>query len=217
MNPNTGLGMTSDRTRLRMVEMLRDHGIKSEKVLLALNKVPRHLFVDEALASRAYELVSLPIGFGQTISHPFMVARLCEHIIGDIKLDRVLEIGSGCGYQAAVLSHMATEVFSIERNVQLVSKARIRLRKMGYRSVRLRHADGRDGLLDKAPFSAIIGTAAASEVPSALIEQLVDGGSLVLPIGNESQELIKVTRNGDSFKERTFEKVKFVPLLYGLV
>ena len=216
MNSDVGLGMTSDRTRLRMVESLREQGIRDEEVLLALNKVPRHLFVDEALASRAYELVSLPIGFGQTISHPFMVARLCEHIMGDVQLDRVLEIGSGCGYQAAILSHIANEVISIDRNARLLSSARIRLKKMGYRGVRFRHADGWQGLSEEAPFSAIIVTAAAPEVPEALFGQLTNGGSLVLPIGVDSQKLIKFTRLGDSFTEQTLEGVKFVPLLHGL-
>ncbi len=216
MAENSGVGMTSDRTRLRMVKRLEEAGIKNPAVLSALERVPRHKFIDEALDSRAYELMSLPIGYGQTISHPFIVGRLCEHIFQELPLQRVLEIGSGCGYQAAVLSQISNEVFSVERNINLLSEARIRLRKMGYRNVHLRHADGYSGLKKMAPFDAIIVTAAAEFVPDILISQLKDGASLVMPVGTDSQELIKIKRNGDNTDKESHEKVKFVPLLKGL-
>ena len=212
---HSGIGMTSKRTRQRMVERLRTAGIQDEVVLSAMLQVPRHLFVDEALATRAYEDVSLPIGFGQTISHPFTVARLCEIARAGRSLDRVLEIGTGCGYQAAVLSRIAREVYSIERIAPLLSRARVRLREIRYQNVRLKHADGQHGLESVAPFDAIVMTAATAQVPEALTGQLSIGGRMILPFGADHQRLLAVTRTEDALVEDYLDDVNFVPMLAG--
>ena len=212
----SGIGMTSQRTRLRMVERLRGEGISDEVVLAAMGEVPRHMFVDEALASRAYDDVSLPIGFGQTISHPFTVARLCELVRAGRPVGRVLEIGTGCGYQAAILSRFAREVYSVERIAGLVSRARVRLRELGFRNIRLKHADGHFGLKERAPFDAILMAAAATHVPDMLIEQLADGGRLVLPLGAREQRLVVITRTASGTEQAALDDVKFVPLLAGV-
>jgi protein-L-isoaspartate(D-aspartate) O-methyltransferase len=216
MNRLSGIGMTSQRTRMRMVERLRDQGIKDEVVLAAMLEMPRHIFVDEALASRAYDDVALPIGFGQTISNPFTVARMIELARGGRKLDRVLEIGTGCGYQAAVLSRIAREVYSIERLAGLLSKARVRLRELGIRNVKLKHGDGHLGLKEKAPYDAIVLAAAATHLPETLSAQLADEGRLVLPLGAREQHLIMVERNQDGFTQSVLDEVKFVPLVAGV-
>ncbi|HUU73002.1 MAG TPA: protein-L-isoaspartate(D-aspartate) O-methyltransferase [Burkholderiales bacterium] len=213
---HSGIGMTSQRTRQRMVERLREAGIGDEVVLSAMLEVPRHLFVDEALATRAYEDVSLPIGFGQTISHPHTVARLCEIARDGRTLGRVLEIGTGCGYQAAVLSRFAKEVYSVERVAPLLSRARVRLREIRYVNVRVKHADGQHGLEIVAPFDAIVMAAAATRVPEALTDQLSVGGRLVLPIGTDQQRLLVITRTADGLQEELLDDVNFVPLLAGL-
>jgi protein-L-isoaspartate(D-aspartate) O-methyltransferase len=213
---HSGIGMTSQRTRQRMVERLREAGIRDEVVLSAMLEVPRHLFVDEALASRAYEDVSLPIGFGQTISHPYTVARLCEIVRDGRTLGRVLEVGTGCGYQAAVLSRFAREVYSVERVAPLLSRARIRLREIRCHNVRVKHADGQHGLEIVAPFDAIVMAAAAARVPEALTDQLSEGGRLVLPIGTDQQRLMVVTRTASGLHEEILDDVNFVPLLSGL-
>lgn len=212
----SGIGMTSQRTRMRMVERLRAEGIRDELVLGAMGEIPRHIFVDEALASRAYDDVSLPIGFGQTISHPFTVARLCELSRNGQSLGRVLEVGTGCGYQAAVLSRLAKEVHSVERIAQLISKARIRLRELNCRNVKLRHADGHLGLPELAPFDAIVMAAAATHIPDNLTKQLAIGGSLVLPLGTQEQKLVVVTRTEQGLEKQILNEVKFVPLLGGV-
>lgn len=212
---HSGIGMTSKRTRQRMVERLRTAGIEDEVVLSAMLEVPRHLFVDEALASRAYEDVSLPIGFGQTISHPFTVARLCEIARGGRPLERVLEIGTGCGYQAAVLSRIAKEVYSVERVAPLLSRARVRLREIHFRNVRLKHADGQHGFEPAAPFDAIVMTAATAQVPEALTSQLSVGGRLILPFGTDQQRLLAVTRTENALVEELLDEVNFVPMLAG--
>lgn len=212
----SGIGMTSQRTRMRMVERLRADGIRDELVLGAMGEIPRHIFVDEALASRAYDDVSLPIGYGQTISHPFTVARLCELGRNGRTLDRVLEVGTGCGYQAAVLSRLAKEVHSVERIAQLISRARIRLRELNCRNVKLKHADGHLGLTGVAPFDAIVMAAAATHIPETLTTQLALGGSLVLPLGTQEQKLVVVTRTEQGFEQRILDEVKFVPLLGGV-
>ncbi len=221
LSSRAGIGMTSARTRGRMVERLREQGIKDAIVLAAMGDVPRHLFVDQALESRAYEDTALPIGFGQTISSPYIVARMAElarhgengkgHDLG-----RVLEIGLGCGYQAAVLGKLAREVVSMERIAALVGKARPRLRQLRINNVKPKHGDGMAGAKDFAPFDAIVIAAAFSEVPQALLEQLADGGRLVMPLGNVTQTLCVVERQGDAYTESLLEGVKFVPLLPGV-
>jgi len=213
---HTGIGMTSKRTRQRMVERLRAAGISDETVLSAMLEVPRHLFVDEALATRAYEDVSLPIGFGQTISHPYTVARLCEIVREGRALGRVLEVGTGCGYQAAVLSRLAKEVYSVERIAPLLSRARVRLREIQYRNIRVKHADGQHGLEKAAPFDAIVMAAAAAQVPDALTDQLVIGGRLVLPLGIDDQRLLIVRRTEAGLEQETLDEVNFVPMLAGV-
>ena len=212
----SGIGMTSQRTRMRMVERLRDQGVKDEQVLAAMLDIPRHIFVDEALSSRAYDDVSLPIGFGQTISNPFTVARMVELARGGRTLEKVLEIGTGCGYQAAVLSRVARAVYSVERLAGLLSKARVRLRELGIRNVRVKHGDGHAGLKEVAPFDAIVIAAAATHLPELLTGQLAPGGRLVLPLGTREQRLVLVERSADGFTQSVLDEVKFVPMIAGV-
>lgn len=212
---HSGIGMTSERTRLRMVERLRDQGIQDEVVLAAMAAAPRHIFVDEALASRAYEDISLPIGFGQTISSPLIVARMLELARSGGELVRVLEIGTGCGYQAALLARLAREVCSVERIVALVSRARKTLRELRIHNVRVKHADGNLGLPEAAPFSAIVMAAAATHVPDALLEQLAPGGRMVFPRGAQEQRLCLIERGAKGYEESVLDPVKFVPMLSG--
>jgi len=217
MNSRTaGIGMTSHRTRMRMIERLRDQGVKDEVVLNAMAEIPRHIFVDEALASRAYDDVSLPIGFGQTISNPFTVARMVELARGGRVLHTALEIGTGCGYQAAVLSRVARQVYSLERLAGLLSKARVRLRELGLRNIRLKHGDGHAGLKEHGPFDAIVMAAAATHLPSMLADQLAEGGRLVLPLGTREQRLVLVERTLEGFTQSVLDEVKFVPLIAGV-
>lgn len=213
---HSGIGMTSQRTRLRMVERLRAAGVRDEAVLAALAEVPRHLFVDEALASRAYEDISLPIGFGQTISAPSTVGRMLELGRAGRQVDRALEIGTGCGYQAAILSRLAREVHSVERISALIAKARRTLREVRVTNVRIKHADGSLGLPEIAPFDLIVMAAAAPEVPAELAMQLAPGGRLVLPVGTRLQQLVLVERAERGFQETRLEAVNFVPLLRGM-
>jgi len=210
-----GIGMTSQRTRSRMVERLREQGIRDEVVLSALAEVPRHIFVDEALAHRAYEDIALPIGFGQSISNPWVVARMLELARADSALENVLEVGTGCGYQAAVLSRLAQRVWSIERISQLLMRARIHLRELRIANVRVKHADGNLGLKDAAPYDAIVMAAAATHVPEALLEQLAPHGRLVMPLGGRDQLLTLIVRDAGGFTRHTFEPVRFVPLVRG--
>jgi protein-L-isoaspartate(D-aspartate) O-methyltransferase len=215
----SGIGMTSQRTRARLIERLREQGIKDEAVLAAMFEVPRHLFVDEALASRAYDDVSLPINFNQTISQPYIVARMVEVLRAagslDRPLGRVLEIGTGCGYQAAVLAQVACEVHTIERIQPLYERARKQLRDLKIRNVTVRYADGSAGLPEVAPFDGIIMAAAAPALSAALREQLAPGGRMVLPVGGQEQWLYLVERDANGFRETQLEPVKFVPLLMG--
>lgn len=214
---HSGIGMTSQRTRMRMVERLREQGIRDEVVLGVLGEVPRHLFVDEALASRAYEDISLPLGFGQTISSPYTVARMTELARGAGALGKVLEIGTGCGYQAAVLSRLAKEVYSIERLAPLLAKARKHFRELRVANVRLRHGDGQVGMPEVAPFDAIMISAAATHVPRELLEQLNVGGRMILPIAqNREQRLCVIERAAHGYTEKKMDAVKFVPLLPGV-
>ena len=213
----SGIGMTSQRTRARMLERLREQGITDEVVLAAMGAIPRHIFVDEALASRAYDDVSLPIGHGQTISNPYTVARMTELLRAVPELNKVLEIGSGCGYQAAVLARVAREVYSVERIAPVLAKARKNLRDLRINNVRLKYADGTLGLPDLAPFDAIIMTAAATHVPPALMQQLAVGGRLVMPIGSSAQRLCVIERTAQDFQQTLMEEVRFVPLKSGIV
>lgn len=212
----TGIGMTSQRTRDRMLSRLREQGIKDEVVLSAIGSVPRHIFVDEALSIRAYEDVSLPIGFGQTISQPYIVARMSELLRNGKSLEKVMEIGTGCGYQTAVLSKLAKEVYSIERIRPLVMKARGHLRELKCTNVKLAHADGNIGLAELAPFDGILVTAAASHIPQDLLQQLAINGRLIIPVGTDEQILHLVERISESdYRQTKLEPVKFVPLLGG--
>lgn len=214
-----GIGMTSQRTRLRMVDRLREKGIEDERVLAAMAAVPRHLFVDEALASRAYEDTALPIGFSQTISQPYVVARMIESLIGDSGVPaKVLEIGTGCGYQAAVLAQLAREVYSVERIAALLERARTNLRSLRLSNLRLTHGDGNLGLGQAAPFNAIVVAAAAREVPEALLRQLAQGGRMVLPLKSGprgAQRLALYERGARSITETVLDEVLFVPLQTG--
>jgi protein-L-isoaspartate(D-aspartate) O-methyltransferase len=212
-----GIGMTSQRTRMRMVERLRAVGIQDELVLAAMGDVPRHVFVDEALASRAYEDSALPLGFGQTISSPHTVARMIELARAIGPLGKVLEVGTGCGYQAAVLARLAKEVYSIERLAPLMAQARRNLREFRLPNVRLRHGDGHAGMPEVAPFDAIIIAAAATHVPVELREQLRVGGRMILPMAqNGEQHLLVIDRNTHGYTEKRMDPVIFVPLLPGV-
>jgi len=216
-----GIGMTSPRTRQRMIDRLRTQGIRDEAVLAAMYEVPRHLFIDEALGSRAYDDVSLPINFEQTISQPYIVARMVEVLRAAApngrSIQRVLEIGTGCGYQAAVLAHVFPEVYSMERIQPLHERAKKQLRELKINNVQLRYADGSAGLPEGAPFDGIIMAAAAPAMSATLREQLTVGGRMVLPMGRQEQWLYLVERDAKGFRESRLEPVKFVPLLMGKV
>ncbi|SDA20805.1 protein-L-isoaspartate(D-aspartate) O-methyltransferase [Nitrosospira sp. Nsp11] len=208
--------MTSARTRARMIERLRARGIVDEVVLAAMNVVPRHIFVEEVLANRAYDDVALPINFGQTISSPFTVARMSELLRAGSGIDKVLEIGSGCGYQTAVLAQFAREVYSIERVGPLLTRTRTRLRQLRLNNVRLKHADGLLGLPESAPFDGIIFTAAATHIPATLLEQLAIRGRIVFPKGSQDQYLCVIERNLQGYTETMLDEVRFVPILPGI-
>lgn len=211
----SGIGMTSQRTRGRMIDRLRTQGIRDEVVLAAMNAVPRHLFVDEAMSHLAYDDKSLPIGFGQTISQPYIVARMTEVLRDGRALNRVLEVGTGCGYQAAVLGQLAREVYSVERILPLHERAKKQLQELQAGNVRLSYADGGMGLPLQAPFDGIIMAAAATHIPKALLDQLAVGGRLVMPLGAHEQTLYLIERDETGYRETPLEAVKFVPLLMG--
>ena len=213
---NAGIGMTSARTRARMVERLRGKGIRDDRVLDALGTVPRHLFLEEALASRAYEDDALPIGFGQTISHPYVVARMIEAVL-DGKPGRALEVGTGCGYQAAVMAHVFPEVYSIERIKELHERARRNLVALRLANLRLAYGDGYQGLEQAAPFHSIVVAAAAPRIPEALVSQIAVGGRMVLPLAGSSgeQRLVLVERSARGLKESELDPVRFVPMEAG--
>jgi protein-L-isoaspartate(D-aspartate) O-methyltransferase len=212
-----GIGMTSQGTRDRLVQTLRNEGIRDERVLKAITQVPRHKFVDEALSSRAYENTALPIGQGQTISQPWIVARMTEAILDGGQPEKVLEVGTGSGYQAAILSHLVAKVFTLERIDELLKLARRRFHSMRLNNIYLRYADGHLGWPSQAPFDGIMVTAVAQSVPGELLEQLRIGGLLVMPVQrNGQQRLITVRRNEDGFEETDLGGVAFVPLLSGL-
>lgn len=210
-----GIGMTSQRTRQRMLARLREQGIRDEVTLAAMSAVPRHIFVDEALSSRAYEDVALPIGFGQTISQPYIVARMTEILHGLKPLNKVLEIGTGCGYQTAILSKLAKEVYSVERIRPLLLKARGHLRELRLSNIKLEHADGTMGLPQLAPYDGIMVTAASGHIPENLLDQLAIGGRMVIPVGTDEQTLFLIERTKTEYRQTKLEAVKFVPLLGG--
>lgn len=211
--------MTSQRTRDRLIERLRKEGIKNDRVLEVMRTTPRHIFIDEALASRAYEDVSLPISEGQTISQPYIVARMTEVLLEDGVPDYVLEVGTGSGYQSAILSQLVPKVYTVERINGLLSKARECHRMMGLRNVYAKHSDGSWGWPQHAPYPAIMVTAAPEQVPESLLEQLAVGGKMVIPVGSVSgaQQLKLITRKAEGFTEQKLDAVRFVPLLDGAV
>jgi len=214
---NRGIGMTSQGTRDRLVTTLRQEGISDERVLKAITQVPRHKFVDEALSSRAYENTALPIGQSQTISQPWIVARMTEAILDGGQQEKVLEVGTGSGYQAAILSHLVKRVFTVERIEELLKLARRRFHNLRLNNIFVRYADGHLGWPSQAPFDGIMVTAVAQSLPMELIEQLRIGGVLVIPVEkNGQQRLITVRRNEDGFEETDLGAVVFVPLLSGL-
>ena len=213
-----GIGMTSQRTRERLVKRLSEKGIKDDRVLDAIRNIPRHLFVDEALSSRAYEDTALPIGQGQTISQPYIVARMTELLLAKCIPEKVLEIGTGCGYQTALLSQLVPQVFTVERIEVLLQQTRKRLRSLKLNhNVKFKHSDGSWGWETKAPFDGIIVTAAPSNIPDSLLKQLAPGGRLVIPVGQQggAQKLAVVDRTADGYEQEIFESVSFVPLLNG--
>ncbi|MDP1611736.1 MAG: protein-L-isoaspartate(D-aspartate) O-methyltransferase [Sulfuritalea sp.] len=212
----TGIGMTSQRTRARMVERLRAQGIHEARVLHAMGLVPRHIFIEPALANRAYDDTALPLGFGQTISQPFVVARMIELLIAGRQLGKTLEIGAGCGYQAAILGVLSKHVFAVERIAPLLARARDNLKQIKLSHIRLKHADGNLGLPEAAPFDTIIMAAAAVAVPQTLLAQLAPGGRLVMPLGGAEQVISLVERGEGGFVETRFDAVRFVPLLPGV-
>lgn len=218
MNPDLqGIGMTSKRTRDRLVKQLREMSIRSEAVLDVIGNTPRHLFVDEALASRAYENTALPIGYNQTISQPYIVARMTESLLKDGPLQNVLEVGTGCGYQTAVLAQLVGQVCSIERIDALLCKARERLYTLKYRNIYIKHGDGNQGWSKYAPYDGIIVSAAPLGVPDALLQQLANGGRLVIPIGKTgNQELSLIRKNGNEYQQEQLDLVSFVPMLHGV-
>ena len=215
-NGLNGIGMTSQRTRDRLIARLQDQGIRNYEVLEAIRSTPRHLFVDEALAHRAYEDTALPIGHNQTISQPYIVAHMTELLIEGGPLDRVLEIGTGSGYQTAILARFAKEVYSLERIKALQEKARKRIRALKINNVVFRYADGSVGLKEKAPFDGILAAAAPSDVPQELMDQLAVGGRLIIPIGEHEQKLYRITRTEEGFQREFIEDVLFVPFRSGL-
>ncbi|MGA3156488.1 MAG: protein-L-isoaspartate(D-aspartate) O-methyltransferase [Steroidobacteraceae bacterium] len=212
-----GIGMTSARTRDRLIQRLQEQGITNLAVLDRIRNLPRHIFVDEALASRAYEDTSLPIGFSQTISQPYIVARMTEALLEGGPLAKVLEVGTGCGYQTAVLAPLVGRICSVERIGGLQERARLRLKELGIKNVRFRHGDGAEGWKAQAPFDGIIVAAAPLQVPEALIAQLALGGRLIVPAGPEGQQqLLRLVKREQGIERRVLGPVSFVPLVGGV-
>lgn len=212
-----GIGMTSQRTRERLVQRLREQGISSDAVLDVFRMTPRHIFVDEALASRAYEDTALPIGYGQTISQPYIVARMTEVLLSRGPLGKVLEIGTGSGFQTTVLAQLVDQVFTVERISALQNKARQRIRELGLHNVRFKVDDGNMGWKQNGPYDAILVTAAPEDLPAGLLEQLAIGGQLIIPTGGRDKQVLRrITHEADGFHEELLENVLFVPLLAGV-
>ena len=211
-----GIGMTSQRTRERLIQRLMDQGITRFEVLEAIRSVPRHLFVDEALAHRSYEDTALPIGYGQTLSQPYVVAKMSELALAHGRPKKVLELGSGSGYQTAILASLVDEICAIERIKPLLDRARRQLRELRVRNVRLRHGDGLDGWPSEAPFDLILAAAAPEHIPSGLLEQLALGGRLIMPVGGRRQQLTMVTASTEGYVEEVIEEVNFVPMVRGV-
>jgi len=218
ISDHRGIGMTSQRTRDRLIMRLQDQGIRSHNVLAVMRELPRHLFVDEALASRAYEDTALPIGHSQTISQPYIVAKMTEILLEGGPRNKVLEVGTGSGYQTAVLSRLVERVFSVERIAPLQNQARERFYEMKLNNIRLKHSDGSWGWPENAPYDAIIVTCAPEQIPEELLKQLAPGGRMVIPVGSSaSQTLHVIDRKGNSFEQTELDPVSFVPLLSGQI
>ncbi|HMH16794.1 MAG TPA: protein-L-isoaspartate(D-aspartate) O-methyltransferase [Burkholderiales bacterium] len=215
LSKTRGIGMTSQRTRDRMIARLREQGIRDEPVLAAMGAVPRHIFIEEALASRAYEDTALPIGFEQTISQPFVVALMLSALRAEKPMKKVLEVGTGCGYQAALLARLAAGVYSVERIAELLERARRNLRPLRLSNLRLVHGDGARGLPEAAPFDGIIVAAAAPRIPEMLVQQLAPGGRMIVPVGSGDQVLCLIERTPAGLTEKWLDAVRFVPLRGG--
>jgi protein-L-isoaspartate(D-aspartate) O-methyltransferase len=211
-----GIGMTSQRTRNRLIQRLRDNGIENQQVLDVMASTPRHIFIDEALAHRAYEDTALPIGNGQTISQPYIVAKMTELLLAEGPLKNVLEVGTGSGYQTAILAPLVKKLYSVERIEPLLNKARQRIRQLKLNNVSLKLSDGHWGWPQSGPYDGIIAAAAPEDIPQGLLDQMADGGRMILPVGGEKQSLVLVVRNGDSWQRKVLEDVKFVPFLAGI-
>jgi len=211
-----GIGMTSDRTRARMVERLKNQGISNERVLEVMGLIPRHIFVDEALASRSYEDTALPIGHNQTISQPYIVAQMTELLLENGPLSKVLEIGTGCGYQTAILASLVEKVYSVERIGPLLKKAKNHLWDLKLKNISYQHSDGGWGWPEQAPFDGILVAAAPAEIPETLLQQMAVGGVMLIPVGGKNlQQLYKVTRTENGYEHEILEAVSFVPFLSG--
>lgn len=214
----SGIGMTSARTRDRLVQRLREAGIEDDRVLDTIRNTPRHFFIEEALAHQAYDDTALPIGHGQTISQPWVVARMTELLMDSGRRGKVLEIGTGCGYQTAVLAPFCDELYSVERIRPLQEQARKRLLRLGLAKVQLKHADGGFGWKSEAPFDGILAACARPDIPDDLLEQLADGGRLVMPVGDDRKQILTVVdREGDEFHTQSLDAVRFVPFQRGVM
>ncbi|MGK0406023.1 MAG: protein-L-isoaspartate(D-aspartate) O-methyltransferase [Oleispira sp.] len=211
-----GIGMTSQRTRNRLVQRLRDKGIRNQQVLDVMASTPRHIFIDEALAHRAYEDTSLPIGNGQTISQPYIVAKMTELLLAEGPLNNVLEVGAGSGYQTAILAPLVKRLYSVERIEPLLNKAKQRIRQLKLNNVSFKLSDGHWGWEQSGPYDGIIAAAAPEEIPQVLLEQMAEGGRMILPVGGEKQSLVLVIRRGDQWQRQVLEEVNFVPFLTGI-
>lgn len=212
----SGIGMTSQRTRNRLVQRLRDNGINNQQVLDVMASTPRHIFIDEALAHRAYEDTSLPIGNGQTISQPYIVAKMTELLLAAGPLNNVLEVGTGSGYQTAILAPLVKRLYSVERIEPLLNKARERIRQLKLNNVHFKLSDGHWGWEQSGPYDGIIAAAAPEEIPQGLLDQLAEGGRMILPVGGDKQTLVLVTRKEGEWQRTVLEEVNFVPFLSGI-